>query len=199
MTTATTNPPKVWTAEDLLAMPDDGVERWIIKGQLREKPPEFPGVSMTVRNRYHSEALSFIAATLVNWLRTKPQPRGGVYSGEAVVRLRSPVETTVGIDAVYAPPEVVSTQSDDRTTLLDGVPTLAVEILSPNDTQEEIEDKIDEYLGAGVPLVWTVNTHRRTITVHQPGQEPKLYSRSDRLPAHPAMPGFTPTVAELFE
>jgi hypothetical protein len=70
MASATTNPPKAWTTEDLLAMPDDGVERWIIKGQLREKPPEFPGVTMTVRTRHHSEALSFIAATLVIWLRT---------------------------------------------------------------------------------------------------------------------------------
>lgn len=199
MTTATTSPPKVWTTEDLLAMPDDGVERWIIKGQLREKPPEFPGVKMTVRNRHHSEALSFIAATVVIWLRTQPHPRGSVYSGEAGVRLRSPVETAVGIDIAYASADVVAAQSDDRTTLLDGVPTLAIEILSPSDTQEEIEEKIDEYLDAGVPLVWTVNTHRRTVTVHQPGHEPKLYSRSDHLPEHPSMPGFMPTVAEFFE
>ena len=27
---------KVWTTEDLLAIPDDGVERWIIRGQLRD-------------------------------------------------------------------------------------------------------------------------------------------------------------------
>ena len=39
MSTETTSPPKDWTAEDLLAMPDDGVERWIIRGQLRKKPP----------------------------------------------------------------------------------------------------------------------------------------------------------------
>jgi Uma2 family endonuclease len=115
------------------------------------------------------------------------------------VRLRSPVETVVGVDVAYAPPDVVAAQSDDRTTLLDGIPTLAIEILSPNDTQEVIEEKIDEYLGAGVPLVWTVNTHRRMVTVHRMGQDPKLFGRSERLPEDPLMPGFAPAVAELFE
>lgn len=199
MAVATVNAPKLWTTEDLLAMPDDGVERWIIKGQLREQPSEFPEVKMTVRNRHHSSAMSFTAATLVLWLRTQPHPRGNVYSGEAGVRLQSPVETTVGVDVVYAPPEVVAAQTDDETTMLEGTPTLVVEILSPSDTQQRIEEKIDEFLEAGVPLVWTVNTHRRTVTVFSQDRDPELYSGSDRLPEHPAMPGFAPTVTELFE
>lgn len=39
------------TAADLLAMPDDGVVRWIIGGRLREKPSEFPEVPFFVRGR----------------------------------------------------------------------------------------------------------------------------------------------------
>ena len=38
------------------------------------------------------------------------------------------------------------------TTMIDGVPSLAVEVLSPSDTQEDIEEKVDEYLDASVPL-----------------------------------------------
>jgi Uma2 family endonuclease len=199
MAAAIANPLKLWTGEDLLAMPDDGVERWIIRGQLHEKPSEFPEVKMTVRNRHHSRTMSYIAATLVFWLRTQSHPRGEVYCGEAGVRLRSPIETTVGVDVVYAPPDVVAAQSDNETTLLDGTPTLAIEILSPSDTHDEIESKIDEYLDAGVPLVWTVNTYRRMVTIFRKGSEPALFSHLDRLPEHLAMPGFTPTVAELFQ
>lgn len=190
---------KDWTADDLLALPDDGVERWVISGELREKQSEFPEVGMTVRNCYHGKAMSYIAATLVNWLRTRPRPRGEVYTGDAGVRLRSPVEVTVGVDLVYAPPEVDAVQADDETTLLDGVPTLAVEILSPNDTVDEIDEKTDEYLAAGVPLVWVVNPYRRTVVVHRPGAEPELFNVTHTIPAHPAMPGFTPAVTELFE
>ena len=31
------------TTEELLAMPDDGVERWLIRGELREKRPQEGG------------------------------------------------------------------------------------------------------------------------------------------------------------
>ena len=192
-------PPRLWTSEELLAMPDDGVERWLVRGQLREKPPEFPEAAMTMRNRHHSEAMSFITATIVNWLRLQGTPRGSVYSGEAGVRLRAPVETAVGVDVAYAPPDVVASQADGGTTVLDGTPTLVVEILSPSDTQDEIEEKIDIYLEAGVPIVWTVNPRRRTVTIHGPDREPLLFNRTSRLPEHTAMPGFAPTVAELFE
>ena len=35
-----TAPSAKLTEADLLAMPDDGVERWLIRGELREKYPE---------------------------------------------------------------------------------------------------------------------------------------------------------------
>src|SRR5439155_16942537 len=141
MASATT----LMTTEDLLAMPDDGVERWLIRGELREKRPPEGGPPMTVRNRYHSQALICVGTELELWRRTQPEPRGQVLGGEAGVRLRGTPDSTVGVDVVYVPPEVVAKQTDD-TTPIDGVPLLAVEILSPSDTQEEIDEKIDEYL-----------------------------------------------------
>lgn len=189
---------KVWTTEDLLALPDDGVERWIIDGQLREKPPEIPGVTMTVRNRHHSEIMALIAGTILFWLRTQPAPRGKIYCGEVGVKLPGQ-SNTVGVDVVYVAADVVATQDDEKTTLIDGVPTLAVEILSPNDTVEQVEEKVDTYLKAGVPVVWVVAPHRRTVTVHRPRQEPELFNATRRMPAEPALPGFTPAVVELFE
>ncbi len=187
------------TEADLLAMPDDGVERWLIRGELREKYPEEPGTTMTVRNRRHCQSTTAVAGEIRQWNKSRPEPRGAVYSGEAGVRLHGPDGTTVGVDVVYAPPQVVAVQSDDNTTLLDGVPTLCVEILSPNDTHDQINEKIDEYLEAGVPVVWVVDTHRRTVTVHQPAEEPVLYNRNQSLAEHPAMPGFAPAVRDLFE
>lgn len=189
---------KVWTTADLLALPDDGVDRWIINGELREKPSEFPEATMTVRNRHHCDIMGLIVTAVNNWLRTRPKPRGKAYCGDLGVILPGR-EGTVGVDVVYAPPEVVAVQSDDETTLLAGVPTLTVEILSPNDTVEQVEEKTDTYLDAGVPLVWVVNPDRRTVTVHRPGAQPELFNLTHRIPEHPAMPGFTPAVAELFE
>ena len=74
MSTATATAPKVWTTEDLLAMPDDGVERWIINGKLREKPSEYPEATMTVRNRHHCGIMSLVVTTITNWLRRAVHP-----------------------------------------------------------------------------------------------------------------------------
>jgi Uma2 family endonuclease len=78
------------------------------------------------------------------------------------------------------------------------VPILAVEILSPNDTLDEINDKIDEYLAVGVPLVWIIDPRRRTVTIHRPGQEPEFVNVRQELSGEPHLPGFRVPVAELF-
>lgn len=46
-------------------------------------------------------------------------------------------------------------------------PDLAVEVLSPNDQIDNVERKIDEYLDAGVSLVWVVNPDLRRVTVYR--------------------------------
>jgi len=41
-------------------------------------------------------------------------------------------------------------------------PDLAIEVISPGDTVQELDEKIDEYLTAGVQLVWVVNPSLQT-------------------------------------
>jgi Uma2 family endonuclease len=189
---------KPMTTAELLAMPDDGVQRWLIRGELREKRDVMGGKPMTIRNRFHSRLTVRVAKFLDNWLDARPEPRGAVLGGEAGVRLRKDPETTVGVDVVYVSAEVYAKQPDD-TTLVDGVPVLAVEILSPSDMEDEINDKIDEYLSAGTPLVWIVDPHFRTVTVYRRGAAPELVNVDQELTAEPHMPGFRVRVAELFK
>lgn len=113
------------------------------------------------------------------------------------MRLTRNPDTTVGVDAVYVSAEVAARQPQD-TTLIDGVPILAVEILSPNDTLEEINEKIDGYLAAGVPLVWIIDPRRRTVMIYRPDQEPELVNVRQDLSGEPHLPGFRVAVAELF-
>ncbi|MBC8117042.1 MAG: Uma2 family endonuclease, partial [Candidatus Saccharimonas sp.] len=72
-------------------------------------------------------------------------------------------------------------------------------ILSPNDTVEEINDKIDVYIAAGVKQVWIVDPHFRTVRVHRPGHKPEFYTDDEDLVAEPDLPGFRVPVAQLFE
>jgi Uma2 family endonuclease len=44
-------------------------------------------------------------------------------------------------------------------------PTLAVEVVSPNDLDSMVTDKVADYLDAGVPRVWAVRPKRKLVTV----------------------------------
>jgi Uma2 family endonuclease len=179
------------TTEELLALPDDGMERWLIAGELRERP-------MTVRNRFHNRTMICVGKFLDNWLDEQPQPRGQVLGGEAGVRLSRDPETMVGIDVVYISADVVVRQTEE-TTLIDGIPTLAVEILSPNDTVEEIHEKITIYQTAGVPLIWIINPYDRTVMMYRPNREPVSFNAEQELSGEAHLPGFLVPVAHLFE
>jgi len=183
------------TTAELLALPEDGMERWLIAGELRERPGEYP---MTVRNRFHSTTLICTGTELENWRRLQPPPRGRVLGGEAGVRLARDPDTTVGIDIIYVSAEVVVRQTEE-TTLIDGVPVLAVEILSPSDTLEDIHEKIDAFLAAGVALVWIIDPYDRTVRVYRPNAEPELFNVKQELSGEPILPGFRVPVARLFE
>jgi Uma2 family endonuclease len=178
------------TTEEMLALPENGSERWLIRGRLRETP-------MTVRNRWHSDIMAQVTYFLVHWRNQQPEPRGRVLCGEAGVRLRRNPDTTVGVDVVYISAELAAQQSDE-TTLIEGVPVLVVEILSPKDVQEQIDEKIDTYLEAGVRLVWVIDPHDRTVLAYRPGAEPALVSASQELTGGPDLSGFRVRVAQLF-
>src|SRR5271167_328605 len=96
------------TTAELLAMPDDGVERWLVEGELREMP-------MTKRNRFHSRLMVRVGKLLDNWLDEQPEPRGAILGGEAGVRLRQDPDTTVGVDVVYVSAETLARQTDEST------------------------------------------------------------------------------------
>jgi Uma2 family endonuclease len=179
------------TTEEMLALPDDGVERWLIAGELRERP-------MTVRNHLHSAVLIRLGFELEFWRRQQPPPRGDVVGGEAGVRLHRDPETTVGVDVAYVSPDVLARQTGE-TTLIEGIPLLVVEILSPSDTLEDTTEKTTAYLNAGVPLVWVINPYDRTVTVYRPGALPEMVNEAAELSGDPHLPGLRFPVRRLFE
>lgn len=185
---------KLMTTEEFLALPDDGIERYLIDGRLHEVNEE----PMTYRNRWHSRAESEIVYHLKHWQKQRPKPRGEVYSGEAGCRLHRDPDTIMGIDVVYVSADL-AVQESDETTLIDGVPILAVEILSPHTKIEKILEKVKAFLKAGVALVWVVDPYFQTISVYRPDAPPKMFNTDDELTGEPHLPGFRVPVTQLFE
>jgi Uma2 family endonuclease len=185
------------TTADLLAIPDDGRRRWLIRGQLREEQ-DAGEYGMTIRNRFHSLTMANVTGEIYIWRAAQPAPRWQVVCGEAGVRLPGEPETTVGVDVAYVPPDVVVRQAGD-TTLIEGVPALIVEIMSPSDKVEDIDEMVAAYVAAGVPLVWLVDPQDRTVTIYRPGDEPSLVNARQELSGGDVLPGFRVPVARLFE
>lgn len=188
-----------YTTADLLAMPDDGVERWLIDGRIHELRGGDGDGTTTIRNKHHTATEAQVVFLLKTWLEPQPRPRGEVHSGEVGVQLRDDPELTVGIDVVYLSAEVAArNESDGGSTLIVGVPVLAVEILSPSDTVEGIQSRIDTLRGAGVPVTWVVNPYLRTVSVIRPGRPPVGLNEEQTLDGGPELPGFGVPVARLF-
>jgi Uma2 family endonuclease len=181
--------PEMTTAK-MLALPENGKERELIRGELRER-------EMTRRNRLHAATQSRIVQKLRNWLDQQPDFEGDILSGEVGIILAEDPDTTVGIDVALFSLEVLQQQTD-QTRLVRGVPILAVEILSPNDKHDEIREKIMEYRRTGVKLIWEVDPDFQTIRVHRQAQEPVMFNRSQTLTGDEALPGFEVAVADLF-
>lgn len=45
-------------------------------------------------------------------------------------------------------------------------PLLAVEVLSPDDRLAEMQDRVDDYLDMGVPVVWIIDPKKRRAWMH---------------------------------
>lgn len=181
---------RLMTTEELHSMPDDGVERWLINGELRER-------ERLHRSRLECRVTVRIATVLEEWNRSRTELRGEVLAGDAGVRLRRTPNSTFGVDAVYASPELLAQQVTES-TIVQGVPTLAVEILSPSNLTEDVDEKIEAMLEAGVPLIWIMDPKFQTITVHRPNRPPEFFHSQQEISAPDHLPGFRALVSKLF-
>jgi Uma2 family endonuclease len=83
---------------------------------------------------------------------------------------------------------------------LEGAPDLAVEILSPSNTVEEIDSKLIEYFENGARLVWVIQPKQKYVLVYRSAAEPdRLLKSADSLDGEDIVPGFTLPVADLFQ
>ena len=78
-------------------------------------------------------------------------------------------------------------------------PDLAVEVVSPNDEAVALEQKIDEYLRAGVRLVWVVHPQTKVAYVYRPDGTAARKPATESLDGEAVLPGFSLSLADLFK
>lgn len=181
---STLSSPAALTPEEVeRACERDGKLYELIDGELKEKHVGF-------------EAL-FIAARLSASLNAHFYPTVGAAAVEVMVycfarpnRGRKPDVVYVRLDRL---PNRAIPRGDIRLA-----PDLVVEVVSPGNSAVEVMEKIDEYLDAGVPLVWIVNPEARTIRVYRADGTTRLFRAADTIENEPGLPGFRIVVGDVF-
>ncbi len=69
-------------------------------------------------------------------------------------------------------------------------PDLVVEVVSPGDSVEPLEEKLEDYQKAGVPLIWVIYPGRRKARVFRLGGPTSLLREDDELSGEDILPGF---------
>jgi Uma2 family endonuclease len=76
-------------------------------------------------------------------------------------------------------------------------PDLIVEVVSPNDLAEEIEERAMDFLRVGVSLVWIIYPKTRCVRVLRQGGAAAQLLETDDLQGENVLPGFSCKIEEL--
>ena len=175
------------TPDELLLMPDEGQGYELVDGELRE--------------RIVSKESSRAAARIIHFLESfvdRGFP-GWVYSEGNSYRCFTDDPTRVRrADVSYISIESMPVETYEDEGHCTTVPDLVAEVVSPNDLSVEVEAKRDQWLEAGVKIVWIVHPNTRTVHVHRADGGYSFLKAADTLTAEGVLPGFSVPVAKLF-
>ena len=183
MSTVATN--QRCTPEDLLAMPD-GDRYELVNGELVERNMGWQS------SRIGARAVHLLSAHCdthgLGWV-AGADAGYQCYPGDPGM-VRKPDASFVRLERL--PPE------DEPEGHCRIAPDLVVEVVSPNDLYYEVEDKVAEYLGTGVRMVWVVNPPTHTVRIHRVDGSEALLHEADELSGEDVVPGFRCRVGAPF-
>jgi Uma2 family endonuclease len=174
------------TAAELERLGAAGERKELIDGLLREKP----GMSQR-----HGEIEVRILSPLHVFVDANGL--GRVYPSDTQFKLFRDPEIIRIPDVAFVRADRLPEESE-RWHIAPFAPDLVVEVVSPNDSFEDVTEEIEQYQRAGVPLIWLVQPRRRAVEVFVLGQPPRLLLEGDLLDGGDVVPGFTLPVAEIF-
>jgi Uma2 family endonuclease len=183
---------KIWTDDELLALPKGGNKYEVLKGELVVSPAGIEHEVIGVR----------VIAALANFVR---EHKLGIVCGSSAGYWMKPKNPQLPKKRNFLSPDV-SFLAKERLQGLkrppkkfgDGAPDLVVEILSPSDTIELLHEKIVEYFENGTRLLWVINPAEEIVLVYHSPQPDCLLRGGETLDGEQVVPGFTLPVAVLF-
>lgn len=176
---------KLVTADELLAMQDDGFRYELVRGELVKMPPA---------GHVHGKRGSRVNYSLS--AHVYQNDLGEVYLAETGFHLESNPDTVLAPDASFVRQERVDV-AGDTDGYFPGPADLAVEVISPTDRYTEVEAKVTAWFAAGTLMVVVVNPRNRTVQAHTPDGVTEL-TEADTLDGGDVVPGWRLPIADIF-
>jgi Uma2 family endonuclease len=108
-------------------------------------------------------------------------------------------KTTLAPDAAFTS---YARGLDFSGSVVNGAPDLAVEVISPSESSQDVQDKVWAYLQAGTQIVWAVYPKKKLVDVYRLASEEDLQSTrigfDGVLDGGDVLPGFTLPVKDIF-
>lgn len=112
---------------------------------------------------------------------------GVIVAAETGFRLSE--DTTCGADIAFVSKEKMAAIGlTDK--FFPGAPDLAVEVISPSETKADILGNVEDYLLAGVKLIWLVRPKKKTVFVYRQNNTISILRETDTLEGEDVLPGF---------
>ncbi len=153
-----------------------------------------------VRNQPMAAIAGWIASRLVRLLGNFADEELGHVVSELLFHLPDPLDRDRRPDVAFVSYQrwAKNRQIPVTGNAWDVVPDLAVEVVSPTDKADDIEEKIAEYFQAGVQLVWVVFPQFKKIHVYSSPTRISMLSKGETLDGGLVVPGFRLPLTELF-
>ena len=178
---------KSLTADDLLRLYSEGIRGELIQGEFH--PTMSAGVT-------HGKVVINVAGELRSFIR--PRRLGSLMGSDTGILLERDPDTVREPDIAYI--------SADRMPIgaeipgySEVVPDLVVEVASPSDTPQQVEEKARMWLNYGVRLAWTMHPTTRTVNVYPEDGQRFTLTEDDLLDGGDVLSGFTWEVSDIFD
>jgi Uma2 family endonuclease len=179
---------KVWTEEEIQALPDDGCIHEIVNGELVKSP----------RNDFEHE---LIATGLLTSVRTYTKvARLGVALGSGLgcwMHNRNCRASDISFISKARLRSLGFTPSTRK--FFPGAPDLAIEILSPSNRRTEIDERLKDFFASGTQICWIINPDNECVEICHSPTDRKLLGSGAMLDGEHLLPGFQFSIADLFK
>jgi Uma2 family endonuclease len=176
--------PSPITGEELAAMGDLGRTE-LVKGEV---------IYLMPTGHPHSFYEGNITGFLFAFVRE--HQLGRVLPGEVGIYTHRQPDTVRGADVAFISHERLARVQSK--SFLDVCPELIVEVMSPDDTWEEVHEKLEEYFAVGAKLIWVMAPRQQRLHVYRSLTDLDVLTIQDTLIGGEILPGFQVPVAELF-